>query len=262
MMKRIFLCLLLVVAVPHTSRAFDVSGLQPVSPNGVFSTFSTESLSKGRAAVEAGYERSSDPDFNRFSLRGAYGLSDALEFNFMVPYIFHYNESLDGMEDVAFGLKHRFYDEGKYGPSLAYILNVSVNSGRDIFSTNGRFGGGIVVSKRVGPFKGHLNAFFEKPGTGRLKNEISFLGGVEFSAANNFKILAEAVARKSHFSSEYDMLEPRFGYRLKTTDYIFTSLGAGLDLKRRSPHLRVFASVSFLTSPKKKEIEKIFEKEE
>lgn len=260
-MKRLYLFAFLLM-LPYNSHAFDIAGLQPVSPNGIFSTFSADSVAKNRAAAEIVFERSKEPDFYRFSLRGAYGLSDSVEISFNVPYVYNFADSVDGIEDVAFGIKHRFYDEGKYGPSLAYIINASLSTGRDEFSSNGRYGIGFVMSKRVGPFKGHFNIFFEKPGTSRLKDEITFLGGVELSAANNFKVLSEIFMRKSHFSNEYDQIEARFGYRLKTTDTIYTTLGAGVDLKRRSPELRLLVSVSFVTPPKKKAIEKIFEREE
>lgn len=261
-MKRLFLLIFLVFLASRESYAFDISGLQPVAPNGIFSTFSAESLPRGRSAFETAFERSNQPNFYRFSLRGAYGLSDSLEFDFTVPYVYRFEDSYDGFEDIAIGFKQRFYEEGKYGPSLAFLLNASVNNGRDVFTTNGRFGVGFIISKRVGPFKGHFNVFYEKPGTGRLRDEIAVQGGIEFAAAHNFTVLGEVFTKKSHFSNEYDQVETRFGYRLKTTDYIFTTLGIGLDVKRRSPELRVLFSVSFITPQKKKAIEKVFEKEE
>ncbi len=261
-MKRLYLLAVIVVLLPVKALAFDISGLQPVAPYGVFSTFSADTLGKSRSAFEAGFERSNDPNFYRFTLRGAYGLSDSLEFNFTVPYVLRFEDSVDGFEDIAIGFKHRFYDEGKYGPSLAYLINASTNNGRDAFSTGGRYGVGFIVSKRVGPFKGHFNLFFEGPGSGRLKKEISVMGGAEFAAAHNFTVLAEIFTKKSHFSSGYDQVEARFGYRLRTTDAIYTTLGAGLDLKRRSPELRVLFSVSFVPPQKRQEIKKVFEKEE
>ncbi|MDA8238903.1 MAG: hypothetical protein M0Z67_00890 [Nitrospiraceae bacterium] len=260
-MKRAYFLLLAFLFMAGTSYGFDISGLQPVAPYGVFSTFSAESLPKSKAAFEVGFERSNDPDFYRFSARGAYGISDSIEFDITVPYVFNFADSVDGMEDIAFGFKHRFYNEGKYGPSLAYLLNVSINNGRDEFGTSGRFGAGLIISKRVGPFKGHMNFFYEKPGTGTLKDEITFLGGIEFSAAHNFKMLGEILARKSHFSNNYDQVEARFGYRFRTTDSIYTTLGVGTDLKRRSPELRILIAISYAPPEKKKEIKKIFEEE-
>jgi hypothetical protein len=165
------------------------------------------------------------------------------------------------MEDVAFGFKHRIYNEGKYGPSVAYLINASMNNGSDEFSTQGRFGIGCIISKRIGPFQGHLNFFYEKPGTSALADEITFLGGIEFSAAHNFKMLGELLARKSHFSGNYDQTEVRFGYRFRTTESIYTTLGAGVDLKRRSPEYRILVSISYTPPEKKKEIKKIFEEE-
>jgi hypothetical protein len=260
-MKSAYFLLLAFLLSAGTSYGFDISGLQPVAPYGVFSTFSAESLPRNKFAFESAFERSKQPDFYRFTARGAYGISDSIEFDITVPYVYNFGDSVDGMGDISFGFKHRFYDEGKYGPSLAYLINASINNGRDEFGTSGRFGLGLIVSKRIGPFQGHLNFFYERPGTGALKDEVSFLGGIEFSAAHNFKMLGEVLARKSHFSNEYDQVEARFGYRFRTTDSIYTTLGVGTDLKRRSPELRILIAISYTPPEKKKEIKKIFEEE-
>ena len=260
-MKRLFFLITAMVFFSVPCFAFDVSGLQPVAPNGIFSTFSAESLPKNKIAAEIGFEKSKDPDFYRFSLRSAYGISDSIEFNITIPYIYNFNTTTDGMEDIAVGFKHRFYDEGKYGPSLAYVINASMNNGREEFSTNGRYGIGFIISKRVGPFKGNFNFFYERPGSGSLADEITFLGGIEFSAAHNFKMLGELLVRKSHFSNEYDQVEARFGYRIKTTDSIYTTLGIGTDLSKRSPEYRLLISLSYTPPEKKKEIKKIIEEE-
>jgi hypothetical protein len=259
--KKAWFLIFLVLLLPGRANAFDVLGLQPVAPYGVFSTFSADTVPMNKVAMEVGVERSQEPTFTRFDFRMAYGINDSLEFNMTVPYVYHYSDPTDGMEDVALGFKHRFYDEGKYGPSLAYLINASVPSGRDEFSTNGRFGVGFIVSKRVGPFQGHANFFYEKPGTGSLKDEISFLGGIEFAAAHNFKLLGEFIARKSNDSNEYDQLEARFGYRVKTADSFYTTVGIGTDFKNRTPQYRVLLSFSYVPSGKKKVIKRIFEEE-
>lgn len=260
-MKRVLFLAILLLLLPKQSYAFDILGLQPVAPYGIFSTFSAESLPKNKAAFETAFEKSKDPTFYRLTLLGAYGISDSLEFDITVPYVLRYDDSIDGMEDIAFGFKHRFYNEGKYGPSLAYIVNASINNGRDDFSTNGSFGAGLIISKRIGPFKGHFNVFYERPGSGKLFDELSFRGGVELSAGHNFSILSEVLVQNDYFDNEYKHVEARFGYRLRTTDNIFTTIGAGLDLKARSPEYRIIFSVSFTPSPKKKIIRKIYEEE-
>jgi hypothetical protein len=260
-MKKAWFLVFFVFLLSGPAYAFDILGLQPVAPYGIFSTFSADTLPMKKVAVEMGVEKSQEPTFTRFDLRMAYGINDSLEFNMTVPYVYHFSDSTDGIEDFAFGFKHRFYDEGKYGPSLAYLINASVPSGRDEFSTKGRFGAGFIVSKRVGPFEGHMNFFYERPGTGRLKDEISFLGGIEFAAAHNFKLLGEFIARKSHDSGEYDQLEARFGYRLKTADSFYTTVGIGTDFKNRTPEYRVLLSFGYVPSSKKKVIKRIFEEE-
>ncbi len=260
-MKRIFLVVLLLLSISDKLHAFDISGLQPLAPNGIFSVFSAESLPKDRSSIEIAAERSREPDFYRFSVKTAYGITDKLELNLTVPYIYHYSDNEKGLADIAIGLKHRFYDEGKYGPSLAYLLNVSIPSGENEISSDGNMGIGLIASKRVGPFNGHLNLFFKKPGNARLKDEISMMGGVEFSAAHNFKILSEITIKKSHYTNAYNQIEAHFGYRIKTSEYIYTTLGAGLNIKNRNPEYRLFMSVNFTAPHKKKKLEKIFEEE-
>ena len=251
----------MILLISNDTYAFDIIGLQPLAPNGVFSTFSAESLPENKFSLEIGAERSRESDFYRFSLKGAYGITDNLEFNLMIPYVYNYSGSIDGLEDISFGFKHRFYDEGKYGPSLAYLINASLSTGHNGLSTNGRIGIGFILSKRVGPFSGHLNIFYEKPGTEKLKDEISFAGGIEFSASHNFEILGEIYTKKGHFTNEYDQIEARLGYRIKTTDYVYTTIGVGLDLKKRNPEYRVMLSVSLTTPHAKKKIKKIYEEE-
>ena len=241
--------------------AFDISGLQPVAPDGVFSTFSAESLPRNKISVELSLEQSREPDFYRAQLRGAYGLSDHLEFMITVPYVSDYLGEDNGIEDIALGFKHRFYDEGKYGPSLAYIVTASLPTGNEQLTSGGRTGIGLILSKRLGPFRGNFNIFYEKPGKGNLQQEILFASGVEFSAKHDSDILAEFLARKIHFSKEYDQLEARFGYRIKTSDFIYTTIGVGADFKARSPELRVMLSVCFTNAKGDKKIRKIYEEE-
>jgi len=260
-MKKYFLFLILIVlSLYGNSYGFDIKGLQPVDPYGVFSTFSAESLSRGKVALSTGAEVSIDPDFYRFFFKTAYGITDSIELNLTAPYVLGADVT-DGFEDIAFGVKHRFFDEGKYGPSLAYILNASIPSGRDELSTDGRFGIGLIVSKKVGPFNGHINLFYEKPFDKRLDDEVSLLAGLDFSAAHNFNILTELYCKKSHYSDKIDSIEGRIGYRIKTTDYIYTTLGAGFDLKNRTPDTRIMFMVTFLSPSEKKKIKKIYEEE-
>lgn len=260
-MKKCFLFLLLFFSLSEKLYGFDISGLQPLAPHGVFSTFSAESLPKHKYSLELLAERSGDPDFYRFSFKAAYGISDKIELDLTAPYVYDYEHTQDGLEDIAFGLKYRFHDEGKYGPSFAGLLQVSVPSGDNEFSTDGRIGAGLIISKRIGPFKGHLNLLYAIPGDAGLQDEIAFLGGVELAAAHNFEMLCELVVRKGHDTNEYTQIEPRFGYRIKTTDSLSTTFGVGLDVKDRSPEYRLFFSVNFTPLFEKKTMRTLTEEE-
>ena len=260
-MKKCFIFVMLILFFPiENTYGFDVKGLQPVDPYGVFTTFSAESLPKGKVAVSAGAEVSIDPDYYRAIAKTAFGLTDTFELMMTIPYDFG-NDMRDGYEDIAIGIKHRFFDEGKYGPSLAYILNASLRTGAEHLTTDGRYGIGLIVSKKVGPVNGHLNFFYEEPGRKSLYEELSFLAGLDFAAAHNFKFLAELYCRKSHESEKIDLVEARMGYRVKTADMIYTTFGVGFDLKNRTPESRVMFSVTFLAPKEKKKIQKIYEEE-
>ena len=255
-------CLLLLTAhflLPTYANAFDVKGLQPLSPYGVFSTFSAESLKQNKVGFGLSVERSNDPDFYRTIFQLAYGLHDKFEFDVTLPYVTGWENRVDGFEDVSLGVKHRVIDEGEYGPAVAYILTVSPPSGKDEFTTEGRVGGGLLVTKKVGPFKGHFNAFYSKPQKTGLKNEYAVNLGAELAVTHDSKVLAEIVGRKNYFKNKIDLLEWRLGYRIATTDYMYTTIGAGFDIKNRTPDYRLMFSVSIILPPEKKKIRKIYE---
>ena len=262
-MRKYFLLpvMLFILFFPKVSPGFDIAGLQPTPPYGVFSTFSAESPPKGKIALSADAEILFEPDFYRFLFKAAYGITDNIEFNVTIPYIYKWAGRVDGFEDIAIGLKHRFVDETRYGPSIAYILNASIPSGRDEFSTDGSFGGGLIVSKRVGPVKGHFNVFYESPGKGSLDNEAILSAGLDFAAAHNMKLLAELYAKKGFDSKEFDSTELRVGYRVKVSDILYTTVGAAFDIATKDPEYRLLFSVSFLLPPEKKVIKKLYEEE-
>jgi hypothetical protein len=240
---------------------FDLKGLQPLSPYGVFSTFSAESLPGGKSGIAIGFERSRTPDFYRITNQFGYGLTDSIEVGITLPYVMRWDHAVDGFEDISIGLKHRFFDEGKYGPSVAYLITASVDSGKSDFSTEGSIGAGIIVTKRVGPVTGHLNLLYSHPFSNSLSDDVTFAAGLDFAAAHNFKILAELYSKKS-YSGKVDRLETRFGYRIVSAENLFTTIGAGFDFKNRKPEYRLLLSVSYLFPSEQKKIKKIYEQEE
>jgi hypothetical protein len=258
----LFLSLVLLISfLPGRGFCFDTLGLQPVSPHGVFSTFSAESNPKQKYSFELSAESSIDPDFFRYALKGSYGISDNVELSITIPYVHQFLDYIDGLEDTAFGVKHRVYDEGKYGPSIAYLIHASISTGREDLSSDGKLGIGLIISKRISPFRGHFNIFYARPGDSSLEDEIILSGGIELSIAHNVSMLGEIHAKKSHFSDEYDQIEARLGYRIKTTDSIYTNIGLGFDLKNRSPEYRIIFSVGFVAPYERKQLKRIYEEE-
>lgn len=244
---------------PSPAGAFDVKGLQPLSPYGVFSAFSAESLPRKRAGFGIGFEKSSEPKVKRFIFQAAYGFTDNVELNVTLPYVMEWEDTLDGFEDANLGIKYRFLDEGSYAPAVAFMLTGSLPSGKNELSTDGGLGGGIIFTKKVGPFKGHVNAFYSNPGEESLRDEYTLNIGTELAVTHSSKILAEVVGRKNYFKNKIDLLEWRLGYRIATTDYLYTTIGGGFDIKNRNPDYRLILSLSIILPGEKRKFQKIYE---
>ncbi|MCE5194317.1 MAG: hypothetical protein LLF28_02500 [Nitrospiraceae bacterium] len=251
-----FWCFLLV----KDAGAYDIKGIQPISPYGIFSTFTTDSPQKGKSAAGISIEKSADVSYYNYLLQYSYGIKDNIEITSTLPYVHDY-QGESGYEDFALGIKHRFSDEGKYDPSLAYMINVSLNSGRQEFSTDGRIGGGFIMSKKVGPVSGHLNAFYEKAASGNLKDELIFSAGFDFSAAHNFKVIGEIYSKATNDFHKFDQIEGRLGYRFIIAENIFTTIGIGTDFKDRNPEYRLLFSLAITFPKEKRPIKTIYEEE-
>ena len=81
------------------------------------------------------------------------------------------------------------------------------------------------------------------------------------AASHNFRILAELYCKTGYQSGKVDLVEGRIGYRIKTSESLYTTVGVGFDFKNRNPETRLMFSVTFIPQSKKKEIRKIFEEE-
>jgi hypothetical protein len=252
----VFLLLNLVLA--DYCLGLDLMGPQEPAPYGVFSTISADSPAKGQAAIALSIEKSLEPDFFRFSSQISLGITDNIALSANIPYV---DNSHSGLEDIAVTLKHRFFEKKEYELSVAYLLTGSVASSTEELSADGRVGAGIVSTKRVGPVEGHINFIYSYPGDDDLEDEIRFSVGVEFAAAHSFDLLAEVFGRKSHFSDEIDELEARFGYRVRYSEGVYTTLGAGFGFDNRAPDFRVMASLS-VRFPNREVIEKVYEEGE
>lgn len=248
-------CIAFIVMLPGLSFGTNLSGLQPAAPYGVFSTMSAQSPEKGHAAVDFRYEASLQDSFARIGSNMAFGLNDRVEISLSAPY------QRGGFEDVALGLKHRVVDKGPQGFSLAYLITTSIDTGKKDFSTRGRYGGGVIISEKVGPVYAHFNILYAIPGDSRFKGEFRSSAGIVFSAAHNVWFLSEAVVRSSHFSDQIDEFETRFGYRALVSEYIYTGLGLGIDFKQDPADYKVIVSLSFQYPREKRIIKRIYERE-
>ncbi|MBF0506073.1 MAG: hypothetical protein HQL09_04490 [Nitrospirae bacterium] len=256
---RIWLALIILMTPVTSAFAFEVEGLRPLAPYGVFSTFSAESLKQNHVGFSAGIERVAKPDFYRTTMQVAYGLHDRFEIDMTLPYVFDWQNHYSGLEDANFGIKHRVLDEGVYYPAVAYLLKVALPSGNDEFSTRGEHGAGLVFTKKVGPFEGHFNLLYDKPGESDLHGQYSFNLGTELAVTRDSRLLGELLCRNDYFKNKISLVEWRLGYRIATLENLYTTIGAGFNLETRSPDYRLLFSVSIILPKEKRTLQKIRE---
>lgn len=247
-MKKLYLCLILSLFLCSQIYAFDRKGFSPTAPFSVLSTFSAESPKQNQIATGLDFELTQDPNIRRINLNFSYGLTNNVEVIMNLPYNLSYRDSLrsKGAEDLNFGFKHRFIEETIFTPALAYLLYVSGDLGDDNFSTEGGFGGGFIVTKKLGPVKAHGNILYFRPEKKGLRETWNLNVGSELSVSYNSKLLFEIIGRKAVDRRKIDLLEWRLGYRIKVTDYSYTTLGVGFDIKKRTPDVRFMFGLSLL----------------
>lgn len=222
-------------------------GLHPVQDAGVFSVFTTKTVAESAFVIEPGIELVREPDVERIKLNVAYGISRSTDA--MLTASARRSPVGDGTEDVGIGIRHRFSEEGKFGPSAAFLLAASMPTGSE---SRGTGSGSIeteamlITSKRVGPFTGHLNLGYNAILSGKSRNEFIYGGALDFSAAKRIVLLAEIHGRSAQGD---DTLEASLGYRNYLSDSISNTIGIGWGLGNREPEYRI--TVLFTLGPAK-----------
>jgi hypothetical protein len=239
------LCFLFLILQDYAG-AFELRGLQPIQPYGVFSNFSADTMKAGTFAAGTDYERAIDDTFHRLTLKAGFGISDDAEVLASFPYVLGGSDVRDGFEDFALGFQHRIFHEFQYGPSIAYLLKASLPTGNDQNSSGGSVGGGLIISKKIGPFSSNINFFYSEPFKSSYNEQIELSVGLGLKAAHDFDILAELYCLDSFSTKSFDTVEARFGYRIKTADYLYTLIGVGYDLKNRDPEYRFMLSFNLI----------------
>ena len=215
--------------------------VRPLAPYGIFSTFSAFSLPEGATSVSYTIERSKDPSFYRHTLGFSYGISSRAELTADLPYVDSI-DSTSGFEDFGAAFKYRFCDVGHYRPAAAMLVFGYLPTGEGGLSRSGGGGGGLALSRPLGPLMAHANFIYTVSGKASLHDEFDFLSGLEFAATHNLRVLGEFQLRKSAVTDNVDRSEVRFGYRLSSGD-IYNTFGLGFDLKKRHPKFRIIFSI-------------------
>ncbi|MEN2986606.1 MAG: hypothetical protein ABDH16_08140 [Thermodesulfovibrionaceae bacterium] len=241
--------------------AFDRKGFSPTSPYSVFSTFSAETPKQNQLATDFSFEFATDPDIKRLNLNISYGLTNRLEVIANLPYNLSYQNSKNknGSEDLNLGFKHRLLDETRYLPAFAYLLYLSGDLGKEEFSTQGGFGGGIIVTKKLGPVTAHGNLIYFNPFKKGFKDTWSLNLSSELKVSYNSAVLFEIIGRKAIDKDKIELIEWRVGYRIKVTDISYTTVGVGFDIKNRSPDARFLFGVSVILPKEKRKLKKVVE---
>ncbi|MEN2995232.1 MAG: hypothetical protein ABDH19_07815 [Thermodesulfovibrio sp.] len=247
-MKKTVFFVIFIFVLSSNSYAFDKKGFSPTAPFSVISTFSAESPRQNQVAIDFSFEVASDPDIKRTNLNISYGLTNNVEILGNFPYNLSYNNSLNsnGAEDINFGFKHRVINETTYLPAFAYMLYVSGPLGNDEFTTEGGFGGAFIVTKKVGPVKAHGNLIYFKPSKEGLKEIWNLNIGSELRVSYNSIILLEIIGRKAIDKNKIDLIEWRLGYRVRVTDFSYTNVSTGFDIKNNSPDFRFMFGISLV----------------
>jgi len=254
-----FLSIPLTLFIYSNVSAIEEQKFIPVQPMGVFSTLSAYTVEKDSIAAIMLVERCFKPDFNRITFALEYGITENIDILLNIPYAIDYS-NIDGFQDISIGFKHKLILEEQISPSLTYIAGFTFTGKEDI-STGGSIGGGILVSKKVGPFLGNFNIFYFKPIETKLKDEIELRIGLDLAAAHDFNILTEMIVKKSHYSENIDLLEGRFGYRVKLSVSSYATVGIGYDFKNREPAWRLFLNFNIFYPSIHKKIRKIYYEE-
>jgi|Deesub1362B_J571_1020462.scaffolds.fasta_scaffold00011_102 hypothetical protein len=241
------------------AEAMDENKFMPVQPLGTFSTLSSYTFGEDRLGAMLGIEKVIDPEFTRFSLSVEYGLTENTDVLLNIPYVVDYFQN-SGFQDVSIGFKQRIIPEKYISPSLSYLIGVTIPGSRGI-STRGSIGGGLLISKKVGPFSGNINLFYFLPAESGLDDEIQFNMGFVLSVAHNFDIITEMIIKDSHFSQKVDLVEGRLGYRVQLSSGAFGAVGIGYDFKNRDPEWRVLFGISITYPEQKRSIRRIYEEE-
>jgi len=231
----------------------DLSGLQPPTPYAVFSTFTAESPEKGHLAVDISYDTLLRSSAYHVGTDMSFGIKDNLEISLSAT------DARGEFEDLAIGLKHRFIDKGPNGPALAYMLISTIDLGGEDVSTGGSYGGGFIMSERVGPVFAHFNLIYLVPGDSKYKGEFRASGGLVFAAAHNKWLLGEVYGRSTHYSDAVDQCEARLGYRALIAENLYADLGMGVDFLSDPADYRLMLTVAVVLPGEKKNIRRIYE---
>ncbi len=239
--------------------ALDEHKFIPTHTDDTFSTLSAYTLGKSKASITLWAEKVVEPDLTRISLSMEYGLGDRTDILLHLPFVTGYGGE-EGFQDIGVAIKYRLLAERLISPAVSVIVGFTYPGDNGI-STRGSGGGGIAVSKKVGPLSGNLNLLYFEPAESGLEEEIEVNLGASLAVAHGFKAIGDLVFVKSHYSERIDRIEGRIGYRVSLSEALTGSVGVGYDFKNREPEWRFFLSFSLHYPEKKREIRRIYEED-
>lgn len=234
---KVSLCILL-FTLSVSSLSFAQEGLTSVDVDDSFTALSAYPVGIGAGSVDLQLSKIISPDYWSLRMSISYGLFRTGELILNIPYAFDYAEE-EGFQDINFALKQVLFYEGRYNPSISIIGTYSVDGKRNI-STGGAVGGGVLITKKVGPFVGNLNLLYFHPHVDGLDDEYQIRIGGNVSVSHDFVTILDFLIKKSFYSNEIDHIEGRFGYSITLSSSVSGYGGFGYDFKEDIESWSVF----------------------
>lgn len=237
-----FSCFLLsVFFIYATASAQEV--LLPTDRDDSVTALSAYPVGKADGYLDLQIHRPLDPSYWSFRAGLSYGLFRTSELILNLPYAIDY-EGENGFQDMTLALKQAILYEGRLHPSIS-LLGLYTVEGKEEISKGGGYGGGILITKKVGPFLGNINFIYFNPRRDELKDEYQVRIGGNVSIAHDFRTIIDLLVKKSVSSDEIDHMVASFGYSVSLSHRVTGYGGFGYDLKGDISSWNIFIRFNF-----------------
>ncbi len=237
----LLLCLLL-IGIFSPSVLFAQEGVMPTDSDDSFTAISAYPVGLKAGSIDMQIDRPLKPSYWSWRLGLSYGLLSTTEFMVNVPYAFDYDDQ-NGFQDITLALKQVLVYEKRYNPSVSLIVSHSFE-GKEGISTGGAYGGGVLVTKKLGPFVGNINFLYFHPVEKSFEDEYQVRIGGNISVSHDFRTIVDVLVKKSFYANEIDHVQTRIGYAVSLSPVVTGYGGFGYDLKEDIESWNIFVRLN------------------